>query len=160
MINKGKEAEQALAKFLSNKVFSHYVYLNPTLRKGKELCDALIILQNKAVIFQTKKIEYKDNQSSQRKFEKNIKQCHGAYRSLLSCTDIVELVNYAGYSESIDTSGIDEIYCVAIHHGHPAFIRILRNKDSVFVHTINYESFQKMLNELSALPDLFRYLNR
>ena len=159
-MNKGKEAERALAKFLSSRVFAHYVYLNPSLRKGRELCDALMILKNKAIIFQIKNIEYKDNQSSQRKFEKNIDQCFGAHRALLNCNDTVELVNYVGVAESIDTSKIDEAHCIAVYQNFPQFAYNMGEEGEAFVHPISYESFQKILDELSALPDLFRYLER
>ena len=158
-MDKGKEAEQALAKFLSSKVFSHYVYLNPFLRKGRELCDALIILKNKAIIFQVKNIEFKDNKSSQRKFEKNMDQCLGAHRALMNCTDTVELVNHAGVAESIDISKIDEAHCIAVYQSLPQFSYKMGGEDEAFIHPISYGSLQKILGELAALPDLFRYLS-
>ena len=145
--------------YLSSSLFcGHYVYLNPYLQ-GRELCDALIILKNKAIIFQIKNTELKDNEFSRRKFEKNMDQCRGAHRALMNCTDTVEFVNHAGIAESIDTSKIDEAHCVTVYLSFPQFVYDMGEEGEAFIHPISYESLQKILGELSALPDLFRYLS-
>lgn len=157
---KGKEAEVLLAVFLSSKVFAHYVYLNPFIRPGKELCDALIIFRNKAVVLQSKNTKLsKENLYKSGDIKKNVKQCRGAARALIDGTDKVSLENYAGITDNINLSEIDTVYCVAVHHGEqPDFYGFYDDSNTQPVHIIDFVSFQKLLEELNVLPELFNYL--
>jgi hypothetical protein len=158
---KGKEAEKLLAIFLSNRVFAHYVYLNPSLRAGKELCDVLVVFRNRALVLQAKNTKLsKNNLYRSSDVKKNVDQCRGAARALLKGTNTVSLENYAGITDSIDLSRIDTVYCIAVHHGErPEFYGFYDSDKALPVHIIDFESFQKLLIELSVLPELFNYLN-
>lgn len=159
--DKGKEAEALLASFLSNKVFAHYVYLNPFIQTGKELCDVLIIFRNKAIVLQAKNTKLsKDGLYKSGDVKKNVKQCRGAARILKSGTGTVKLKNYAGITDDVDLSIIDTVYCVAVHHGEqPEFYGFYDDDKPQTVHIIDFESLQKLLEELNVLPELFNYLD-
>ena len=157
---KGKKAEAIVAGFLSSKVFAHYVYLNPFIIPGKELCDALIVFRNKAIVLQSKNTKLsKENLYKSGDIKKNVKQCRGAARALLGGSGIVSLENYAGIADDINLSDIDTVYCVAVHHGEqPDFYGFYDDDKAQSVHIIDFVSFQKLLDELNVLPELFNYL--
>lgn len=164
MSEKGKEAEKLLAGFLSNKVFAHYVYLNPSsplLNHGRELCDVLILFRDKAIVLQAKNTNLgKDNLYKSGDVKKNVIQCRGAARALLSGTGMTKMTNYAGITDEIDLSKIDKAYCIAVHHGEqPEFYGFYNDDKSQTVHIIDFESFQMLLGELGVLPELFDYLD-
>lgn len=159
--DKGKIAEELLASFLSNKVFAHYVYLNPFSKPGKELCDVLIVFRNRAIVLQVKNTSLgKDKLYKSGDIKKNVSQSRGAARALLTGTKTLELTNYAGLVDPVDLSEIDTVYCIAVHHGEqPEFYGFYDSDKAQPVHIIDYESFQKLLGELSVLPELFNYLD-
>lgn len=160
-IDKGKEAEALLADFLSNKVFAHYVYLNPFLTPGKELCDVLIIFRNKAIVLQAKNTKLsKDGLYKSGDLKKNVKQCRGAARAIKNGSDTLRLKNYAGITDQVDLSVIDSVYCVAVHHGEqPDFYGFYDDDKPQAVHIIDFDSFKMLLGELNVLPELFNYLD-
>ncbi len=160
-IDKGKDAEALLASFLSNKVFAHYVYLNPFIQAGKELCDVLIIFGNKAIVLQAKNTNLgKDNLYKSGDIKKNVSQCRGAARALTAGTATVNFKNYAGIVDPVDLTAIDTVFCIAVHHGdQPEFYGFYDDDKSQPVHIIDFESLQKLLAELNVLPELFKYLD-
>lgn len=157
--NKGSIAEKLLADFLSNKIFSHYVYLNPGIG-SEEICDVLILLKNRAVVLQVKnKNLSKDDLYKDKDIKKNAKQCRGAAKFLSSSKKTIPLQNQAGINESVDLSQIDEVYCISVMHQDAAWFGFYDDSKAQKVHIINFASLQKVFGELNTLPELFQYLS-
>src|SRR6266702_8714159 len=107
---KGTSAEVLIADLCKEAFFQDFCFRNPYYRKGKELCDVLVILGDKAIVWQIKNIKLgKDGFFSKGEIEKAIKQCRGAKRSL-STAKVLNLTNVAGVSKTIDTSKVKNVY--------------------------------------------------
>lgn len=159
-LDKGSMAEKLLADFLSNKVFSHYVYLNPKPIPGKELCDVLIILQDKAVILQVKNKDLSNEELYKDKdVKKNVDQCRGASRFILSSSETFALRNEADITDDIDLSKIKKTYCLSVMYEEAAWFGFYDDKKPQRVHIINFESLKRIFEEINTLPELFLYLD-
>ena len=183
-VDKGKQAEQLIAKLLSTHLYPHYIYVNPEhpkINNNKEVCDILIILKNIALIIQIKDIKldkhdflddsypyklsdvFRDFTGELRKdskFFKNIKQCYGGANQILKSGAKITLENYAGIGDQIDLSQIDTVYCLAYYHGerfcHDIWYDNLQQDFPV--HIMCYEPFLKIIEAIYSIKDLINYL--
>jgi len=154
---KGKLAEEFIAKLCTNAFQQDFTFKNPIV-VDKELCDVLIVLQNKAVIWQIKSLKEKDGKIKNKEVEKAIRQCTGAMRKMKSLQKIT-LKNVSQESKIVDCSSIDEYYLiVAVEDGIPDFHEFTEDKKEYIIN-IFFSPFTRFaLKYLNTVPDLLDYL--
>jgi len=152
---------------LCNKTFlSLWSFPNPIGKKGKELCDVLIICEPDIVVFSVKEINIKESGNLEtdikrwieRAIDASIKQVYGAERFIESTDKILlkDKKTEIEISKNIDWN---------IHRITVAFGRVekfpLRYGDfgKGFVHVFDEKSVQIVLNELDTIKDFVNYLH-
>lgn len=157
---KGDAAELLISELCKDAFFEDFCFKNPYYAKGKELCDVLVVLNDVAIIWQIKNIKLTDGQFKESEIEKNINQCRGAKRRLLSLGSVT-FDNLSGKSKTIDTSKIKEVFLIAaIEGGTPDFNKYYDdgNETSGNVH-IFFEGLTRFaIKHLNTVPDFIEYL--
>jgi len=144
---------------------SLWSFPNPIGKKGKELCDVLIICEPDIVIFSVKEINIKEsgnietdfNRWIERAIDASIKQVYGAER-FIENTDKVFLKNRK--TEIEISKDIDwKIHRIAVVFGRgEKFPLRYGNFGKGFVHVFDEKSVQIVLNELDTVKDFINYL--
>jgi len=157
--DKGHLAEEFIAKLCSNAFQQDFTFKNPIII-DKELCDVLIILQDKAIIWQIKSLKEKDGVIKTKEVEKAIRQCAGAMRKMKSLQSIL-LKNVAEEEKILDLTNINEYHLiVAIEDGIPNYHEIVV-QDKDYMVNMFFSPFTRFaLKYLNTVPDLLDYLTK
>jgi hypothetical protein len=155
-------AEQLIGSLCEDAFFADFCFLNPLKKTGKELCDVLVVLDSKAIVWQIKNLTKKaDGSFDQSEIEKAIKQCRGAKRRLKTLGTL-KLTNVNGKEKQIDTSKISEVHMIAAIEGGVEDIAGFFDDDSKRgnVH-IFYDAFTRFATKyLNTVTDFIEYLNK
>ena len=95
----GNTTEKFVAKLCDNTFLKLWSYPNPFNSKGQELCDVLVVFENKVFIFSVKDIEYNSkiekniawNRWKRKAIDESIKQVNGAERWIKEHPDKIYL---------------------------------------------------------------------
>lgn len=157
---KGKQAED-IVQFLAEKTFfTDWCYRSPLLQNGKELCDLLIVFGEIAIIWQIKNLKLdKKGKYKKAEVEKNLRQLTGARRTLLSQSEVIELVNPRRGKEFFNPKSIKEIFLISalVGEGEHHFSSMEEFKSST-IHVFDREFTEVALNELDTIKDFVDYL--
>lgn len=156
---KGTLAEDFIAKLCSDAFFADFCFMNPYYKKGKELCDVLLILNDVAIIWQIKNLKIGDDgMFSQSEINKAVKQCHGSKRQLLLGNQY-SFKNVAGKVKMINTTKLKRIYLVAAIEGGTEDISHFYHENNKGNVHIFYEAFTRFaIAHLNTISDFVKYL--
>ena len=159
---RGRVAEELIGKLCEDAFFADFCFMNPLKDTGKELCDILVLLDEKAIVWQIKNQTKKvDGRFKQSEIETAIKQCRGA-KKRLNALGTLKLTNINGKEKQIDTSKIREVYMIAAIEGGAEEIAGFFDDDSTRgnVH-IFYDAFTRFAAKyLNTVTDFIEYLNK
>jgi hypothetical protein len=160
-------SETVVFNLCRRSALSLWSYANPRKRdRVKELCDVLIVFNNRIVIFQVKEHALSETAdpavAAQRwlraAVDEAIAQLHGARRELARMDRVIR----ADSTDGIDLPPVNErrIHLVAVATGAKRSIPLFggnRNGDG-YVHVIEEEALNAILGELDTAGDFFHYL--
>lgn len=152
---------------LSKKSFlPFWSFPNPIGKKGKELCDVLVICENIVIIISVKDIKVSNSKDINVQYERWVKkaihdssdQIHGAERFLITQKKVLLKDNKTW----IDLPSIDNmrIFRIAIAFGSPnTFPLPMGDFGKGFVHVFDEQSTFTVLQELDTITDFVNYLD-
>lgn len=157
---KGENAESFVDKLAIKTFLTDWCYPNPSLPRGKELCDLLVVFDNVAIIWQIKDLKLdKSGHYKDEEVKKNLRQLSGARRQLFDLKVPITLSNPRRLKELFDSSQINETYLISALLGEGEdyfpFIETIR-KYTVHVFTRSFT--EAILTELGTIADFVDYL--
>lgn len=151
---------------LSKKSFlPFWSFDNPIGKKGKELCDVLVICENIIIIISVKDIKVSNLKDINVKYERWVKkaihessdQIHGAERYLQTCNKI--LLKDKKTWINLPPKNEMKIYRIAIAFGSPnTFPLPMGDFGKGFVHVFDEQSTLTVFEELDTITDFVSYL--
>ncbi len=158
-------SEEYVSKLCEKSFLPFWSYLSPLGKKGKELCDILIVCGNDIVIISVKDIRVSNHPEVSVKYERwykkaitgSIDQIFGAERFIETVDDII--LNDRETTIKLANRRTRAIYRIAVAFGS--------NKDfplesgdfgNGFIHVFDEESTFTVINELDTFPDFINYL--
>lgn len=157
-------SEELVYNLCNQSFLSLWSYPNPKGKKGKELCDVLVVCDPDIIIFSVKEIEYKDtgdNVGSERWRKKAIDescgQICGAERWIASESNII--TNEGQIALPFPDVSNRRIHRVAVALGsNRKFPVPIVDLEKGFVHILDETSLNVLLNELDTISDFVTYL--
>jgi hypothetical protein len=151
---------------LCNRTFlSLWSFPNPIGKKGKELCDVLIICEPDIIIFSVKEINIKDSGEfdtdtkrwMERAIDSSVKQIYGAERFIENTNRI--LLSDRNTEIELKKNNNWKIHRIAVSFGRGEKFPIQYGDfGKGFVHVFDERSIQIVLHELDTLKDFVNYL--
>lgn len=142
---------------------SLWSYASPRGKKGKELCDILIVCDPDIIIISVKDIKLPESAGSRnarwtkRAIEESVKQIYGAERWIASAKYVVRLDGSEGLS--IPDADLRRVHRVAIAFGAEGKVGIrFGDFGKGYVHVLDERSFGILLSELDTISDFVAYL--
>lgn len=142
---------------------SLWSYASPRGKKGKELCDILVVCEPDVIIISVKDIRFNEGTDvaharwTQRAIDESVKQIYGAERWVAAATNVVRIDGTTGLSiPELENRRIHRIAVAFGSEGKVAF----RTGDfgKGFVHVFDERSFGILLSELDTISDFVAYL--
>ncbi|HEX6981542.1 MAG TPA: hypothetical protein VF181_02170 [Balneolaceae bacterium] len=160
------ESEKYVFEITSKSFLSLWSYPNPTGKKGKELCDILIVCGNDVIVISVKDITPTDSGSIKtdwnrwldRAIDSSAKQIYGAERWLKGATHVIENDG----TESLPLPSLENrnIHRIAVAFGGGDEMPIkFGDFGKGFVHVWDKKAFDIILKELDTITDFIEYLN-
>jgi hypothetical protein len=158
-------SEKYVAELCEKSFLPFWSFANPIGKKGKELCDVLVVCGNIIVIISVKDIRVSENNDALVQYERWVKkaihdsidQIHGAER-YLSGVDEVLLKNKRTNVKLPDKKN-REIHRIAIALGSPANFPLPTGEfEKGYVHVFDETSTSTIITELDTIVDFTNYL--
>jgi hypothetical protein len=162
-------------KLNSSEEFVHWVcqrsflslwsYASPRGKKGKELCDVLVVCEPDVIIISVKDIKLADADESgarserwtKRAVDDSVKQIYGAERWIATAKHIVRLDSSAGLPfPPLATRRVHRVAVAFGADGKASFS--VGDFGKGYVHVFDERSFQVVLSELDTITDFIEYL--
>lgn len=143
--------------------FSLFSFVNPIGKKGKELCDVIIICGMDIVLISVKEIninltgnyEVDYNRWNKRAIEDSLKQLNGAKRFLKT----VSSFKLKGSEEEIELLSEKNFYKVALAIGGRGKFPIPESiENNEYVNIMDEVAFHSIISELDTITDFISYL--
>jgi hypothetical protein len=157
------KSEEWAYNLCRNSFFSLFSFVNPIGKKGKELCDVIIICGKDIVLISVKEININltDNYNvdynrwNTRAIEDSVKQLNGAERFLKS----VSSFKLKGSEEEIELSIKKNFYKIALAIGGRGKFPIPESiRNNGYVNIMDEVSFHSITLELDTVTDFISYL--
>lgn len=157
---KGENAESFVNELAVKTFLTDWCYPNPSLPKGKELCDLLVVFDNVAIIWQIKDLKLDENgHYKDAEVQRNLRQLAGARRQLFDLKTTIKLNNSRRSNELFDSAQITEIYLISVLLGEGEdyfpFVETIRTNT---VHVFTRSFTEAILTELDTIADFIAYL--
>lgn len=158
-------SEELVYDICNENFLSLWSFANPIGKKGKELCDILVVCEPDVIIFSVKEINLDNNSYDQfiidrwiqRAIEESVKQIYGAERFIRSSETI--LLSDRKTKIRIPNAKELKIHRVAVSFGRgDKFPLPYGDFNKGFVHVFDEKSFQIILHELDTVKDFINYL--
>ena len=159
---KGAAAERIIHSLATRTFLTDWCYPNPRKPDGDELCDLLVVFDDRAIIWQIKDLKT-DNLGRYKKAEvqKNLRQLSGARRSLFDLRISIELENPRKGKERFDPETIKSVHLISVLMGHSdepfPFLQVFKER---MIHVFTREFADIALSELDTVSDFCTYLQR
>ncbi|MEO6174925.1 MAG: hypothetical protein ABIP27_07225 [Flavobacterium circumlabens] len=140
-------------------------FANPIGKKGKELCDVLVVCGNIIIIISVKDIRVAENNDALVQYERWVKkaihdsidQIHGAERYLRGVDEV--LLKNKRTNVKLPDKKNREIHRIAIAFGSPANFPLPTGEfDKGYVHVFDETSTSTIITELDTIVDFTNYL--
>lgn len=160
------KSEALVYKLCTKSFLSLWSYPNPTGKKGKELCDILVVCQPDVIIFSVKEIEFKDTGDKvgwerwrKKAIEESCSQIHGAERWINSNSNII---NQSGETGLLFPNVSNrKVHRIAVALGGKGDVALhFGDFGKGFVHVFDEISLEAIMNELDTISDFVSYLSR
>ncbi|MFC5044120.1 hypothetical protein ACFSTE_09415 [Aquimarina hainanensis] len=158
-------SEQYIANLCEESFLPFWSHPNPLGKKGKELCDLLVVCENTIIIFSVKDIKVSEHQDRTIRYNRWVKnavdsslnQVFGAERYLNS-VDNIKLKNRKTIVK-LPPKKNRKIYRIAIAFGSEYDFPLPMGFDNRgFVHVFDEKSTAIIISELDTITDFTRYL--
>jgi hypothetical protein len=157
---------EALVERLAKRSFlSLWSESNPLARRGKELCDLLVVCDPDILLISVKEIalersgsvEVDANRWRRRAIEKSVEQLYGAERQLLRMDRVVRADGAAGLA--LPPLHLRRIHRIAVALGANGALTISSGDwGKGFVHVMDEIALDRVMAELDTLTDTVEYL--
>lgn len=157
---KGKNAENLVYNLAQKSFLTDWCFMNPKWEDGKELCDLLVIFDDKAIIWQIKDLKRgEDGKYNKGEVEKNLRQLLGAKRKLFDLSKPIELENIRRSKETFNSKSVSEVYLISalVGEGEDYYEFVKKIKDKT-IHVLDKKGAEILLNELDTISDFTGYL--
>lgn len=162
-IDSGMEGENFVLKILETSYLKYWLYPNPKDENGdkKEICDALILFFDTAIIISVKNYQCKGNYDrfAKKVIEKSSKQLFGAERKIFSLNEL-KVIHPTNGETIINPKDYTNIIKITVSVGEDfenyEFIDYDENKGIIAI--LNKDTFQTLVKELDTVKDLTEYL--
>src|SRR2546428_2614371 len=158
-------AEALVYHLCTGTFLSLWSVANPQARRGKELCDLLIVCDPDIVLWSVKEIDLADGESlsslrrwRRKAIEKSAKQLYGAERQIAQMTSVA--VPGSRYRLPFPPLSERRIHRMAVALGSRGLVPIAEGDlGSGFVHVVDEVSLNTLLTELDTVVDFIDYLH-
>ncbi|HEV7643534.1 MAG TPA: hypothetical protein VGO50_06260 [Pyrinomonadaceae bacterium] len=159
------KSEELVYKLCTKSFLSLWSYANPKGKKGKELCDILVVCEPDIIIFSVKEVELKETGDKvgydrwrKAAVEESCQQIFGAERWINSSQQIVKKDGELGLF--FPDPSVRRIHRVAVALGSKGKVPAAsKHYEKGFVHVLNEHSLDALLKELDTISDFAQYLN-
>ncbi len=157
------KSEEWAYKLCSDSFFSLFSFVNPVGKKGKELCDVIVICGTDIVLISVKEIninltdnyEVDYNRWNKRAIEDSLKQLNGAERFLKT----VSSFKLKDSEEEIELPTEKKFYKIALAIGGRGKFPIPESiQNNGYVNIMDEISFHSIISELDTITDFIDYL--
>lgn len=164
-------SEKLVLEICEKSCLSFWCYNNPKLPSGNELCDVLVVFEEHIIILSVKEIALKRiedyssfedptvalNRWNRKAVEKSVDQIYGAERSLVKMECVLRSDGSTG--AKLPPMSSRNIHRIAVAFGSRGETKIVsKDYGKGYVHVMNEESFETVLNELDTISELTDYL--
>ncbi len=156
-------SEQFVNKLCNNTFFALWTFPNPYGKKDKELCDCLVVCDNKIIIISVKEIKYKSTEDITTGWErwtkaainKSISQLNGAERWLTSQSSFKDK---DGIERPLPPKSEREYYKLSVSIGSNRKVPISWGDDgNGLIYVCDESSFEKLTFTLDTISDLISF---
>jgi hypothetical protein len=157
---KGKNAENLVYNLAQKSFLTDWCFINPKWEDGKELCDLLVVFDDKVIIWQIKDLKRgEDGKYNQSEVQKNLRQLLGAKRKLFDLSKPIELENVRRGKEIFNNKSVKEVYLISalVGEGEDYYEFVEKIKDKI-IHVLDKKGIEILLNELDTISDFIGYL--
>ncbi|MFP9114439.1 hypothetical protein ACLI1A_10890 [Flavobacterium sp. RHBU_3] len=158
------KSEEWAYKLCKDSFFSLFSFVNPVGKKGKELCDVIVICSADIILISVKEINISltnnygvdYNRWNKRAIEDSLKQLNGAERFLKT----VSSFKLKGSEEEIELPSEKKFYKIALSIGGRGKFPIPESiENNGYVNIMDEVSFHSIISELDTVTDFIDYLN-
>lgn len=158
------KSEEFVYKLCTKSFLSLWSYPNPKGKKGKELCDILVVCEPDIIIFSVKEVEFKDtgNKTGWERWQKkaiqeSCNQIYGAERWINSNSNVI--TQKGEQSLPFPEISARKIHRVAVALGSKGEVPMFFGDfGSGFVHVFDEHSLEAVMSELDTIADFVTYL--
>lgn len=158
------KSEELVYKLCTKSFLSLWSYPNPKGKKGKELCDILVVCEPDIIIFSVKEIEFKDTGDKvgferwhKKAIEESCNQIYGAERWINSNPNVITQTGEEGLA--FPDISKRKIHRVAVALGSKGKVPMsFGDFGNGFVHIFDEVSLEVVMNELDTITDFVTYL--
>lgn len=158
-------SEKFVADLCEKSFLPFWSFPNPLGKKGKELCDVLVICQNHIIILSVKDITVSSHPSEEVQYDRWVKKAiHESIDQIYGAERFLETITKVHSKNRTTTIKLPEkdkriIHRVAIAFGSkPEFPLPTGDFGKGFVHVFDEKSTWTILNELDTITDFTNYL--
>jgi hypothetical protein len=158
-------SEKYVAELCENSFLPFWSFPNPIGKKGKELCDVLVVCDNIIIIISIKDIRVSENNDVSLQYERWVKkaihdsidQIHSAERYLSTVDEI--LLKNRDVKINLPPKESRVIHRIAIAFGSPETFPLPTGEfDKGYVHVFDEKATTTILSELDTITDFTNYL--
>jgi len=162
MVNK---SEEYVYKICQKSFLSLWGYVNPQARKGKELCDILVVCGNNIIIISVKDITPSNSGNvdvdwerwRKRAIDSSVKQIYGAERWLTKNKRVITKDGMSGLP--LPPENERTVHRIAVAFGSDGKMGLYYGDfGKGFVHVLDEQAFDTLLAELDTISDFLAYL--
>ena len=161
------DSEAYVAALCERSFLPLWSYPNPTGKKGKELCDLLVVCGRDVAIVSVKDIRPSPEADEPTRTQRWVKKAiDGSFRQLAGAERWLRTesrVTDADGARAVDLPPLDErrVYRIALAFGGEGAMPLKQGDfGSGFMHAMDEQAFDKLIRELDTATDFFDYLRQ
>lgn len=156
-------SEELVYRLCTNSFLSLWSYANPRGKKGKELCDILVVCQPNIIIFSVKEVSFKDTGDEvgwerwrKKAIEESCSQIAGAERWIETNPNVITKDGEPGLAFPASR----RVHRIAVALGSQGEVPMtFGDFGKGFVHVFDEKSLDTLMTELDTISDFVKYLD-
>jgi len=156
------KSEELVYRLCTKSFLSLWSYANPKGKKGKELCDILVVCEPDIIIFSVKEVAFKDTGDEvgwerwcQKAIGKSCSQIYGAERWIEGNPNVITQSGEPGLS----FPSVGRVHRIAVALGSRGEVPMrFGDFGKGFVHVLDEKSLDILMGELDTITDFVKYL--